>query len=333
MTRFHGPPVRPHRPRLPPAPPRPPANTIFPVTTTKTNNDRRDQSVRRPRHPPPRRRYGGRLPPARARPAGSRRGSTDFPSPSACCWRTRSATPGADSSSDAHVRGLAALEPDRRRPRRGAVHAGARGAAGFHRRALRGRPGRDARRDGAGCGAIPNGSTRSCPATWSSTTRCRSTPSARSARSSSTSSSSSSATASATSCSSWRQRAFNNFRVVPPGTGIVPPGQPRVSRAGGAAPAAVRRAHGLSRHAGRHRFAHHHDQRPGRAGLGRGRDRGRGGDAGPAVLHADARGDRHQAGRRAARRRDGDRPGAHGHPDAPEEGRGRQVRRVLRARA
>ena len=32
-------------------------------------------------------------------------------------------------------------------------------------------------------------------------------------------------------------------------------------------------------------------------------------------------------------RHDGHRPGAHGHPDAPEEGRGRQVRRVLRARA
>ena len=37
-----------------------------------------------------------------------------------------------------------------------------------------------------------------------------------------------------------------------------------------------------------------------------------------------------QAHRRAARRHHGHRPRAHGHPDAPEEGRGRQVRRVLR---
>ena len=35
----------------------------------------------------------------------------------------------------------------------------------------------------------------------------------------------------------------------------------------------------------------------------------------------------------APARHHGHRPGAHGHPDAPEEGRGRQVRRVLRARA
>ena len=29
----------------------------------------------------------------------------------------------------------------------------------------------------------------------------------------------------------WGQQAFENFRVVPPDTGIVPPGQPRVPRA------------------------------------------------------------------------------------------------------
>ena len=79
------------------------------------------------------------------------------------------------------------------------------------------------------------------------------------------------------------------------------PGEPRVPRAGGAAPGAVRRAHRLSRHPGRHRLPHHDDQRARRAGLGRRRHRGRGGDAGPAVLHADARGGRHEAHRRAAR--------------------------------
>ena len=45
-----------------------------------------------------------------------------------------------------------------------------------------------------------------------------------------TSSVSTSATASATQLLRWAQGAFGNFRVVPPGMGIVPPGQPRVPR-------------------------------------------------------------------------------------------------------
>ena len=44
------------------------------------------------------------------------------------------------------------------------------------------------------------------------------------------------------------------------------------------------------------------------------------------------RGRRLQAHRPAARGRDGHRPGPHRHPDAAQEGRGRQVRRVLRRR-
>jgi tRNA (5-methylaminomethyl-2-thiouridylate)-methyltransferase len=121
-----------------------------------------------------------------------------------------------------------------------------------------------------------------------------------------------------------------NFRVVPPDTGIVPPGQPRVPR-----PRRVRhetatpRAAFVSRHARRHRLAHHDDQRPRRARLGRRRHRGRGGDARPAGLDADS------AGRRLPLHgklpgRDRDRPRAHRHRDAAQEGRGRKVRRVLR---
>ncbi len=82
----------------------------------------------------------------------------------------------------------------------------------------------------------------------------------------------------------------------------LPPGQPRVPGAGGVQRERGRHAPGLPRHLRRHRFAHHHDQRPRRDRLGRRRHRGRGGDARPAVLHADAAGGRREAHRRAARR-------------------------------
>ena len=88
----------------------------------------------------------------------------------------------------------------------------------------------------------------------------------------------------------------------------------------------------LSRHAGRHRLAHHHGQRPCRARLGRRRHRGGGRDARPALFDAAAGGDRLQAEGRAEGRRHRDRPRADRHADAAQEGRGRQVRRVLRTR-
>ncbi len=108
--------------------------------------------------------------------------------------------------------------------------------------------------------------------------------------------------------------------------GHLPPGQPRVPGAGGVRP----RRRGLPRHAGGHRLPHHDDQRPRRAGLGRRRHRGGGRDAGPAGVDAAAAGGGLQAHRRAARGHDGHRPRAHGHPDAAREGRGGQVRGVLR---
>ena len=90
--------------------------------------------------------------------------------------------------------------------------------------------------------------------------------------------------------------------------------------------------HRLPRHARRHRLAHDDDQRPRRARLGRRRHRGRGGDARPADVDAHPAGHRLQAARRAARGRDRDRPRPHRHRAAAQEGRRRQVRRVLRPR-
>ena len=87
----------------------------------------------------------------------------------------------------------------------------------------------------------------------------------------------------------WAQRPFDGFRVVPAGHRHLPPGEPRVPVAGGLR---HRRRAGLLRHPGRHRLAHHHGQRAGRARLGGGRHRGRGGHARPAALHAPAAGGR-----------------------------------------
>ena len=126
----------------------------------------------------------------------------------------------------------------------------------------------------------------------------------------------------------WGQTAFDEFKVVPPGTGIVH----QVNIEYLARVVFARDGVRLPRHPRRHRLAHHDGQRPRRARLGRRRHRGRGGDARPAGLHADPAGRRLQADRRAARGRHRHRPGAHHHRDAAQARRGRQVRRVLRRR-
>ena len=135
----------------------------------------------------------------------------------------------------------------------------------------------------------------------------------------------------------WGQTAFDEFKVVPPGTGIVHQVNiEHLARVVFARESRRRlrrgRADGLPGHRGRHRLAHHHGQRPGRGRLGRRRHRGRGRDARPAGLDADPAGGRFQADRRAGRRRHRDRPGADHHRDAARARRGRQVRRVLRHR-
>ena len=74
----------------------------------------------------------------------------------------------------------------------------------------------------------------------------------------------------------------------------LPPGEPGIPGAGRLDRRGPRRGGRLPRHPGRHRQPHHHGQRPVGARLGRRRHRGRGGDAGPADLHADPRGRRLQ---------------------------------------
>ena len=124
----------------------------------------------------------------------------------------------------------------------------------------------------------------------------------------------------------WGQTAFDDFKVVPPGTGIVHQvnieylARVVFDRDGGRLPG----------HPGRHRLAHHDGQRARRARLGRRRHRGRGGDARPAGVDADPEGRRLQARRRAARGRHRHRPGPHDHRDAAQARGRRQVRRVLR---
>jgi hypothetical protein len=60
----------------------------------------------------------------------------------------------------------------------------------------------------------------------------------------------------------WGQQAFNNFKVVPPDTGIVH----QATRASGAwcSRDRERQDGGVSRHAGQHRLAHDEGWRPGR---------------------------------------------------------------------
>ena len=78
----------------------------------------------------------------------------------------------------------------------------------------------------------------------------------------------------------WGQTAFRNFAVVPPDTGIVHQvNLEYLARVVFTDDIEAGPRPGVPRHAGRHRLAHDDDQRPGRAGLGRGRHRGRGGDA------------------------------------------------------
>ena len=106
----------------------------------------------------------------------------------------------------------------------------------------------------------------------------------------------------------WAQTAFRDLRVVPPGTGHRPPGQPRVPGHGRHRPRRRRRPGRLPGHARRDRLAHDDGQRPRRPRLRRRRHRGRGRPARPAALPADAADRRRAAPRRAAARLDRDRP-------------------------
>ncbi len=126
----------------------------------------------------------------------------------------------------------------------------------------------------------------------------------------------------------WGMQAFDTFKVVPPGIGIVH----QVNLEYLAKGVLERGWNFLSRHARRHGFAHDDDQRPRHRRLGRRRHRGRGGHARPAGLFSHAGCRRRASHRRVARRRHGDRPRAHGHADAAQgEGR-RQICGIFRPR-
>ena len=130
----------------------------------------------------------------------------------------------------------------------------------------------------------------------------------------------------------WAQEAFDNFSVVPPGTGIVH--QVNLEYL---ASVVHRREDGRSLlgvpgHPRRHGLPHHDGQRARRGRVGRRRDRGRSRRARSAVLHAPARGRRHEADRNPPGGRDRDRPRATRNGDAPRARRGGALRRVLRSR-
>ncbi len=172
------------------------------------------------------------------------------------------------------------------------LHPGARADAGLHRRARRGRPRGDARRDGRD-GRRPRqdqpacaGRARDRPLRPGRRLRhARRLPLQRRARV-------------RAQPGALRLPALGPGRLRRLRCGAArhrdrAPGQPRVPRAGRLREREDRP--GLPRHARRHRLPHHDGQRPRRARLGRGRDRGRGGDARPADVDADPAGARRAA--------------------------------------
>ena len=183
--------------------------------------------------------------------------------------------------------------------------------------------------------ATRRASTRWSPRTSSSTTRSRSTSSGRPAAFAFNVAREYERNGERYQLLRWAQTAFRDLRVVPPGTGIVH----QVNLEFLATVVADRadedgRPHRLPGHGRRDRLAHHDDQRPRRAGLGRRRHRGRGGAARPADLHADAARRRRPPVRRAAARA---RPPPTSSSSSPRCSavvrRRRRVRRVRRRRA
>ncbi len=117
--------------------------------------------------------------------------------------------------------GARGVGPGGRAGHRDPVQPGAGDHAGPDRRARGRRPGHHARGHAATSAATRARSTRWSRPSWSSTTRWSPTCSAGRTRSSATWSSSSSATASGSASCAGARRRFSQFKVVPPGTGIV----------------------------------------------------------------------------------------------------------------
>ena len=127
---------------------------------------------------------------------------------------------GANITAD-HIRALAAWDPHGRAGHRDPVHPGPRGDAGLHRRAVRGRPGHHAR-GGAGARRRPVADQPAGAGRAGHRPLGHRRPLRRAGRlRSATSSSSTSATRERYQFLRWGQTAFDEFKVVPPGTGIV----------------------------------------------------------------------------------------------------------------
>ena len=224
---------------------------------------------------------------------------------------------------------------ERRAPRRAVelpFMPGAGDPPGLHRRARGGGPRLHARRRWSGWAAIPGASTPWCPWTWWSTTRSRWTCSAARTPSSATRSWSSTRNRERYEFLRWGQKAFDNFRVVPPATGIVH----QVNLEYLAPVVMTRREDG--------RLEAFPDTLVGTdshttminglgvLGWGVGGIEAEAVDAGTAAVHGHAPGGGLPAHGRPQGGRHRHRPGAHGHPDAAQEGRGGEVRGVLRPR-
>ncbi len=120
----------------------------------------------------------------------------------------------------------------------------------------------------------------------------------------------------------WGQKAFDNFRVVPPATGIVHQvnleylAQVVLSKKEGLGASEVL----LPRYADRHRLAHHDDQRPGGGRLGGGGHRSGSRHARAADGHAASRRGRLQTPRQTPGGHHRDRPGADRDADPAKKG-------------
>ncbi len=297
-------------------------------TTTLEAADEQQQFLRRPFDPRGERARLRGLPARRSAGALRRRPPSLLGQGPA---RERAAAGGRRLRQRRRRRGDRRLGRGRRAQRRDPLPAGAGADAGLHRRARRGRPGGDARRDGGDRrrpgGDQPAGRRRPRDRPLGPGRRLRQRRRLRRQRRA-------------------RLRAQPRALLVPQvgpavlrqlprgaaGDRDLPPGQPRAPGPGRLQPRGRGRAARLSRHPGRHRLAHDDGQRPRRARLGRRRDRGRGGDARPTDLDAAAPGGRLQARRRAARGGDRDRSRPHRDRDAARARRRLQVRRVLRSR-
>ncbi len=211
------------------------------------------------------------------------------------------------------------------------LHARARGAAGLHRRALRGGPGGDARRGraaGRAAGADQSADpVRAGDRPLGPGRRVRPPGRAGPQRQDRVR-----AQQGALRLPALGPERLPGLQGGPAQHRHRPPGEPGAPRPRGDGARGRRRDVGLPGHRVRHRQPHHDDQRHRRAGLGRRRHRGRGGHARPAKLDADPAGGRLQAHGQAPGGSDRNRPGADRHADAAQARRGREVRRVLRRR-